>query len=50
MNGITKVYETLKGEYGYKNVNQAPTIEKVVISIGTGRVDDKAKIALIKDR
>lgn len=44
------VYETLKGDFGYTNVNEAPTIEKVVISIGTGRVDDKAKIALIQDR
>jgi large subunit ribosomal protein L5 len=47
---LTSVFETLKGEFGYKNVNQAPKIEKVVISVGTGRVDDKAKIALIEDR
>lgn len=47
---LATVNDTLKGEFGYKNVNQAPTIEKVVISVGTGRVDDKAKIALIKDR
>ena len=44
------VYETLKGEFGYKNVMQAPKLEKVVISVGTGRVQDKAKIALIQDR
>lgn len=47
---IASVYETLKGEFGYKNVNEAPTIEKVVVSVGTGRVDDKGKIALIQDR
>ena len=47
---LASVYETLKGDFGYKNVNEAPTIEKVVISVGTGRVDDKAKIALIQDR
>jgi large subunit ribosomal protein L5 len=29
---------------------QAPKIEKVVVSVGTGRVQDKAKIALIQDR
>jgi large subunit ribosomal protein L5 len=44
------VYETLKSEFGYKNVMQAPKLEKVVISVGTGRVQDKAKIALIQDR
>ena len=47
---LTETFGSLKGDYGYKNVNEAPTIEKVVISVGTGRVDDKAKIALIQDR
>ena len=47
---LASVFETLKKDFGYQNVNQAPTIEKVVISVGTGRVDDKAKIALIQDR
>lgn len=49
-NRIKSAYTTLKGEFGYKNVMQAPKIEKVVISVGTGRVQDKAKIALIQDR
>jgi len=43
-------FDALKGDFGYTNVNQAPTIEKVVVSVGTGRVDDKQKIALIQDR
>lgn len=47
---LGSVYQTLKGDFGYKNVMQAPKIEKVVISVGTGRVQDKAKIALIQDR
>lgn len=47
---LTSVFDTLKGDFGYTNVNQAATIEKVIISVGTGRVDDKAKIALIQDR
>ncbi len=47
---LASVYETHKGDFGYKNVNEAATIEKVVISVGTGRVEDKAKIALIQDR
>ncbi len=47
---IKGAYKALKDTYGYKNPHQAPAIEKVVISVGTGRVDDKAKIALIQDR
>lgn len=47
---IKNAYTALKGEFGYTNVMQAPKIEKVVISVGTGRVQDKAKIALIQDR
>ncbi len=47
---LASVYESLKGDFGYKNVNQAAKIEKVVISVGTGRIEDKAKIALIQDR
>ncbi len=47
---LKTVFEANKDQFGYTNVNQAPTIEKVVVSVGTGRVDDKAKIALIQDR
>lgn len=47
---LASAFEALKKDFGYKNVNQAPKIEKVVISVGTGRVDDKGKIALIQDR
>ena len=47
---IKNAYKELKGDFGYKNPHQAPSIDKVVISVGTGRVDDKAKIALIQDR
>jgi large subunit ribosomal protein L5 len=47
---LASVFETLKGDFGYKNVNQAPKIDKVVVSVGTGRVEDKGKITLIQDR
>lgn len=47
---LASVFETLKGDFNYTNVNQAPTIEKVVVSVGTGRIEDKQKIALIQDR
>lgn len=47
---LTKTFSTLKDDFGYENVNQAPRIEKIVVSVGTGRVDDKARIALIQNR
>lgn len=50
---LTKIkssYTALKGDFGYTNVMQAPKVEKIVVSIGTGRVQDKQKEALIRDR
>lgn len=44
------VYAALKDDFNYTNPHQAPTIEKIVVSVGTGRVEDKQKIALIQDR
>jgi len=45
-----KVFDALKSDFGYKNNMEAPRIEKVVVSVGTGKIDDKQKIALIQDR
>lgn len=46
-----KTFEALKGEHGYTNVMQAPKVEKIVISIGVGKVNkDKKRIELIVDR
>ena len=44
------VFAGLKDTFSYKNVMQAPRIEKVVVSTGTGKIDDKHKIELIQDR
>jgi large subunit ribosomal protein L5 len=43
-------YTALKSELGYTNAMQAPRLGKVVISIGTGKISDKAKIKTIEDR
>lgn len=43
-------YETLKGEFGYKNKLQAPRIVKVTLSSTTGSVKDPKKKDLIGDR
>ena len=45
-----KTFETMKGQYGYTNVMQAPKITKVVISSTTGSIKDPKKKALIGDR
>ena len=44
-------FKSLKDELGLPNVMAAPRLEKVVISVGTGRVTkDKNRMALIADR
>ena len=35
---LKEAYPKLKVKYGYKNVMQAPKIEKVLISVGTGKM------------
>ena len=47
---VSKVFDSLKATFSYNNVMQAPRIDKVVVSTGTGKIDDKNKIALIEDR
>jgi len=43
-------YAAMKETFGYTNVMQAPKIEKVIISSGVGKIDDKNKLKLIEDR
>lgn len=45
-----KAFDALKGDFGYTNTLQSPRIEKVVISTGVGKIQDKQKIELIQDR
>lgn len=47
---LQNAFEALKGSGGYTNRMQAPRIEKVVISVGVGKVSDKAQRDLIQDR
>ena len=47
---INATFDAVKGELGYTNVMQSPKIEKVVVSTGVGKIQDKQKIALIVDR
>lgn len=49
---ITSAYPKLKGAYGYTNVMQAPKVEKVIVSVGTGKMsrNDKKKNEFIASR
>ncbi|MEL6803160.1 MAG: 50S ribosomal protein L5 [Bacteroidota bacterium] len=47
---LSNVFDSLKSTFDYTNVMQAPRIEKVVVSTGTGKIDDKGRIQLIQDR
>lgn len=46
----SKAFDELKESFGFKNRMQTPKIDKIVISVGIGKVDDKNKVALIEDR
>ena len=44
-------FDTLKGNFAWKNVMQTPKIEKVVISAGVGKMaKDKEKVKLVANR
>lgn len=47
---LNNAFEALKDTLGLKNKMQAPKVEKVVVSVGTGKIDDKHKLELIQDR
>jgi len=47
---LAKAFDALKGTFGYKNVMQSPRLEKVVVSVGIGKIDDKAKRERIAER
>lgn len=47
---VAGTYDALKGAMGYQNKMQAPRITKVVVSTGTGKIQDKGKIKVIEDR
>ena len=47
---LAGAYEALKGQLGYKNIMQTPRLEKVVVSVGVGKIDDKARKEAIFDR
>lgn len=49
---VEKAFETLKGEFGYKNKMAAPKLTKVVLAVGTGTMvkKDKNRNDFISDR
>lgn len=48
---LKTAYPKLKAKYGYKNVMQAPKVEKVILSVGTGKArSDKKRPEFIASR
>lgn len=47
---MSSAFNALKKDFGYKNIMQTPKITKVIVSTGTGKIDDKGKLEIIKDR
>lgn len=43
-------FEALKSSLGYANVMQTPRLDKVVVSVGIGKIEDKAKKEAILNR
>src|SRR5579863_1996329 len=44
-------FKTLQKDFGWKSVMQTPHIEKVVVSVGVGKMmKDKEKVKLVADR
>lgn len=44
-------FDTLKGSFGWKNVMQTPKVEKIVVSVGVGKMaKDKEKVKLVANR
>src|SRR3989344_3097271 len=46
----SNTFDALKGEFGYKNIMQAPRVVKIVVSTGTGSAKDQKRRDLIADR
>ena len=46
----TKMFEILKGRFGYTSTMQAPRLEKIVVAAKVGSMKDKNKIAVVIDR
>ena len=48
---MSKTFEALKDKFSWKNPMQAPRLEKIIVSTGTGRVrKDKQRVELIQNR
>jgi large subunit ribosomal protein L5 len=46
-----KIFESLKGDFRWKNAHETPRVEKVVVSAGVGKMTkDKHKIEVVVER
>ncbi|OGG59350.1 50S ribosomal protein L5 [Candidatus Kaiserbacteria bacterium RIFCSPHIGHO2_02_FULL_50_50] len=47
---LASTFDALKGQFGYTSKMQAPRITKVVVSMGVGKISDKARLTFIRGR
>jgi large subunit ribosomal protein L5 len=45
-----KTFEAMKGDFGFKNVMQAPKVVKIIIATGVGAIKDKKRLEFIEGR
>src|SRR6185503_13716189 len=45
-----KAFEALKSEMGYRNIMQAPRVEKIIVSTGVRSIKDKKRLEFIEGR
>lgn len=46
-----KTFDALKSDFGFKNVMQSPKIEKVIVSVGVGKMTkEKGRVELVASR
>ena len=45
-----EAFNLMKEKFGYKNPMQSPKIEKVIVSVGVGSIQDKNKLKDIKEK
>ncbi len=45
-----KTFDALKSDFGFKNVMQAPKVEKIILSTGVGAIKDKKRLDFILGR
>lgn len=48
---VDKMFDTMKGDFKWTNKHQAPKLEKIIVSVGTGKSrKDSRRLKVVEDR